>query len=544
MSHYQKNCTKNTIFQTNTFKHYYHSLLHGSQRWFKIIVFLCIGFLGIHSHSVFATAPKEQLTIIALPLPIPENEKKRVERMFLDTVLTHVEYGDSLLIVNSTSLQKIALFEATRKLPNNNKIKLKVYGREFQKLQKALRQGHTSQNGSTMTAGIPSNAIAFFDYTAQLLQQYRGYRRYGIVILGSAIDIFGNNQRAGNGGYALEKGVASDGVLFAQTPFDTRTRKNQLQLPTGEKPFVQWITLQREFQHHQHEQRLTRFYSLYLQELGSRLIGITHSLDSIGMVFNENISIRQYSIDPNEKDKVMLYEFSKNDTLQKQILSSFQKPQHTQQIASSPVQTVELGHDEPETAHTTVQENLDTTRITNIFPKIQEVSLTPPTIQKIQTYLFAPVSKNPPPPPVEQEGQLSIGLQWGRNDCRDCDLDLFIQTLEHEEVSYKHREGRKNGEVFAIHLKDWTSSPYTSQAFETVIFKRSIPYDSIFLAVNFYSGKTKNGRGVNAELRVLTEHGNLYFKRIHIRASQGNRGKEPRTGKHWLKLHLNDVLRG
>lgn len=145
-----------------------------------------------------------------------------------------------------------------------------------------------------------------------------------------------------------------------------------------------------------------------------------------------------------------------------------------------------------------------------------------------------------PPFPNSQYGYVKVGLRWDYNACKnkdtDCDLDLYISPSKFDsEISFKSQESSTFGWYKKLDMNNKNNS------YEIIDLARNpVNIDDSVVYVNFFSGKAP--KGMDIELRVVFND-QVYRKEIHINATTGNRGKEPRTEPNWIKINLGDLLK-
>ncbi len=110
---------------------------------------------------------------------------------------------------------------------------------------------------------------------------------------------------------------------------------------------------------------------------------------------------------------------------------------------------------------------------------------------------------------------LEIGITWA---CA-CDLDLYARPRPGAEVLYFNHQRSPDGSYF----KDYRSNEDVNNAFETIAFKVPVDLRELQVAVNFFSGKAKNG--ARGEIRIAVD-GETYSQPFLIKAREGNGGED------------------
>lgn len=135
---------------------------------------------------------------------------------------------------------------------------------------------------------------------------------------------------------------------------------------------------------------------------------------------------------------------------------------------------------------------------------------------------------------------LTVGLRWS---CAQCDIDLYARKNSTEDWLYYAARRNADGQ----HVKDFTSSPLTSNGYETIEYWAPVNLDKLDLGIAFYSGHAPTGADV--EVRVMIE-GHTYAKTFHIPAIQGEGAgntlallNEGKSSERVLALKLSDVIR-
>lgn len=141
---------------------------------------------------------------------------------------------------------------------------------------------------------------------------------------------------------------------------------------------------------------------------------------------------------------------------------------------------------------------------------------------------------------LRQATNVEVGITW---ECGDCDLDLYSKSAQHATaLSYLNMQ-TPEGQYF----KDWTSSPRTTNRYETLAYSVPVDLTALLVAVNFYNGSSPGG--VHGELRISID-GRIYTKAFHLPASKGNQGaglwqtmtSRRAASEHWLVINLMEVL--
>ncbi len=179
-----------------------------------------------------------------------------------------------------------------------------------------------------------------------------------------------------------------------------------------------------------------------------------------------------------------------------------------------------------------------TVRHTN---KLEMILLRPPVVENEVSIYERPLTSSPLVSELLHEApNVEIGLTW---ECGDCDLDLYVRKEPSSEILWYLNSKTAEGKYF----KDWMRSPSLTNGYETVAYHVPIDLEQLFLAANFYGGKSSSG--VKGELRISLD-GQTYAKSFHLRPSEGNRGRGREetlaTGQavnpHWLVIDPLEVI--
>lgn len=176
-----------------------------------------------------------------------------------------------------------------------------------------------------------------------------------------------------------------------------------------------------------------------------------------------------------------------------------------------------------------------------VSEKMEMIQLRPPSVERRATIYERPLSDAPVPShTLRQAANVEVGITW---ECGGCDLDLYGQsTPQATALSFLNTQ-TPEGQYF----RDWTSSPRSSNGYETLAFQVPVDLNALLLAVNFYNGSSPGG--VKGELRISL-NGQTYAKPFHIAAVGGNGGvgRQQTLGSrravndHWLVINPLEVL--
>jgi len=133
-------------------------------------------------------------------------------------------------------------------------------------------------------------------------------------------------------------------------------------------------------------------------------------------------------------------------------------------------------------------------------------------------------------PPNNTKGILWIGIRWeGR-----CDLDLYSRAEPTSPWLYYGNSRTPEG----FFNKDFTSGTGESQ-YEFIEFTREVETTRIEIAANLYSCDAASPP--EATLRAWFG-GKVFQTPIRFGAKTGNRGAQPMSGPHWVRVDLRKVL--
>lgn len=173
--------------------------------------------------------------------------------------------------------------------------------------------------------------------------------------------------------------------------------------------------------------------------------------------------------------------------------------------------------------------------------KMEMIQLRPPSVERRATIYDRPLSDAPVPShTLRQAANVEVGITW---ECGGCDLDLYGQsTPQATALSFLNTQ-TPEGQYF----RDWTSSPRSSNGYETLAFQVPVNLHALLLAVNFYNGSSPGG--VKGELRI-SMNGHTYAKAFHIVAAggDGGAGRQQTLGSrravndHWLVIDPLQVV--
>lgn len=176
-----------------------------------------------------------------------------------------------------------------------------------------------------------------------------------------------------------------------------------------------------------------------------------------------------------------------------------------------------------------------------ISDKMEMIQLRPPSVERRATIYERPLSDAPvPSQTLRQAANVEVGITW---ECGGCDLDLYGQSTPRATALSFLNTQTPEGQYF----RDWTSSPRSSNGYETLAFQVPVDLHALLLAVNFYNGSSPGG--VKGELRISL-NGQTYAKPFRITAVGGNggAGRQQTLGSrravndHWLVINPLEVL--
>jgi hypothetical protein len=133
-------------------------------------------------------------------------------------------------------------------------------------------------------------------------------------------------------------------------------------------------------------------------------------------------------------------------------------------------------------------------------------------------------------PPNNTKGILWLGIRWTGN----CDLDLYAR---YGTGSWLFFGNTKSADGFFN--KDFTSGTGEAQ-YEFIEFIRAVEIEKIEVAVNLYSCDAASPP--EGTLRAWFE-GKVFQGTIRFGARTGNRGSQPMSGGHWVRVDLPKILR-
>jgi hypothetical protein len=138
-----------------------------------------------------------------------------------------------------------------------------------------------------------------------------------------------------------------------------------------------------------------------------------------------------------------------------------------------------------------------------------------------------PISRTPP---AASKGIAWVGLKWNA----PCDLDLYTRGEASNPwlyyASVRTTEGYFN--------KDYQTGTGDAQ-FEYVAFTREIDLGKAEVAINLYACDA--AAPPEGTVRVWFS-GNVYEAPFRLMARSGNKGAQPMTGPHWLRVDLRKVV--
>lgn len=152
----------------------------------------------------------------------------------------------------------------------------------------------------------------------------------------------------------------------------------------------------------------------------------------------------------------------------------------------------------------------------------------------VKTIYERPVSTAPMPnASTIAANDVELGLTW--SNCATCDLDIYSVPFSGADVLYFDRTQTEQGKL----LKDFQSSPSTTNGFETIIFNVPVDLSKLRIVVNFFRGHAPEG--VNGTLRI-SANGETYAHSFHISATDGHSTTGVENALHTGKSQAPQIL--
>jgi len=132
-------------------------------------------------------------------------------------------------------------------------------------------------------------------------------------------------------------------------------------------------------------------------------------------------------------------------------------------------------------------------------------------------------------PPTSAKGILWAGARWTGG----CDVDLYGRSEPTSSWLYYGSSRTADG----MFNKDFTSGP--GDQYEFIEFTREVEVGKVELLLNLYACDAASPP--EAALRVWIG-GKVFQAPIRFGAKTGNRGAQPMSGPHWVRVDLRKVL--
>jgi len=427
-----------------------------------------------------STALKAEAYTLILP-PISSEADKATVKTTLKVILTDLtKAGDKIIIHDGVANRLIAVVDLPeKKTLRHVKVRAKYARKALAKVAQFLKQSKTPQR--------PSQPSQVFKTFADEVRSLYPNEAFKVIYMGAMLEHDPQSPQTSmlHGRYPNDAHVTVDGYL---SPYGVADRPKGL-----EGTSFHICNRDDRFFNKAHYKAVHRFWGLSIKAQGGELRTFT---DDAGLC-----------LERFKRGSQSVLSFTRDPSQSKPEMRAVKRPAFTQrEEGQNPQDTASLS-----SAHEMPQASLTRAQGGRFLGKDIPLNAQPVAITK---------------------GIVKIGIRWENN----IDLDLYVtpyrgaKTLSYNETISP--EGRFD--------KDWRSAQAAAHAYEFIEFTKSLTLRDIHIAVNFYSGKVRQGaRGV---LRIWVEGQGVWEKPFFIRANKGNGGKRRNKSKHWIKIKTADVL--
>lgn len=436
--------------------------------------------------------------VIGLSPNYSRTDGQTVFKTLLLFVLEGAAPGDELLVYDALQQAPVTRFTLPKQglFTGNPRARAQQLKAEIAQLQQFL----TGERPRPAGAESAVHAPLFLDLAGTQL------RRQGeplhVILIGSPLHLNVEDEA-----FNLEDCFPSDGHLLVsqrESPFGTALKASTL-----EGVIVHQAYLRPCFRNDYHQERVTRFLSLFVQQQKGILstfaadlgLAFQRAKDNVrepcvrAQVDTTDIKVELRHVTPRQ---VPIW-FGPTNVIQKVVEAAAIAPVQgsSSQVNPAPVQLSAA------------------------------VENTPPVSEQVVTSLPAasfPVNSLP--------GKVGIGIMWSQPV--DCDLYVKPSPSAHE-LFYRNtrsREGR--------YYHDYRNAN-VGVDYEYVELNRAVDLSTVSAWINYYKGRTEGVRG----LVVVHHNGRTYHGEYLLAASMGNGGQESQSrsgSRYWTRIDLLKIV--
>lgn len=355
-------------------------------------------------------------------------ERAQIEAL-ISSAFVATKPGDTLSVYNAGSRQRLAYLSVPDNPSyDNQRLKQKTFAGELQAVRPLLE-------GMKSTASAPPSNIGLPQFLREIansaLPTFPG-KQAEVLVVGSAKY---HDEREPQ--FSMIDGYfPSDGHLLAnddQSPFGVANRQGSL---AGVN--VHLCSTDTDWIDDVHRQRVERFWSLYVRQMGGTLASFTPDLKVCAQRFVDKVNetAEQFVVDPTQTKAEML---------------RITRPPGEAASPAEPAPAVPSGDQ-----------------------------------------FMNPGIDIADEPPINIVGPAKIGIRW---PCDACDIDLYARAGPGSDFLYFANQLTKEGR----HNKDWRESPDNEQ-YEYIDFPQPIDLNKLDIYVHFYRGQMAGG--VNGAVRL------------------------------------------
>lgn len=428
-----------------------------------------IAGLGFTAALVVGSTAWADNFVVALPDDYP-GERTEMETLISRASLA-TKPGDSLSVYNATERKRLASIVVPEETGYNNlRLKQNAFGGELRKLAPFLE---------SLDKPAPLSANIFFP---QFLREFANTTLPGLpdksaelLVVGSAKYHDDREPR-----YTMLEGhFPSDGFLATDdtaSPYGASNRRGSL---AGVN--VHFCTTDDDWIDDVHRQRVERFWSLYVRELGGKLATFTNDLNVCTQRFVEKVTAtpEEFAVDPAQTKPEML-----------RIVRSTEREQQSGPAVERNEGAAFMGND-------------------------------------------ATISSQPP---EEQSGPAKIGIRWA---CGACDIDLYARASQQAAFLYFANQVTPEGR----HNKDWRNSPDVENQYEYIDFTTPVDINNLEIYLHFYRGRQEGGAGGVVRLwfngKVYEQPFHIAAARGDRQARK--RPDQIALGDEWVKVNVAEL---
>lgn len=380
--------------------------------------------------------------------------------------------GDTLSIYNAGERQRLSYLSIPQNPSyENQRLKQKTFAGELQAIRPLLERMGGAPEAPPSNIGLPQ---FLREIANSALPTFEG-KQAEVLVVGSA-KYYDDRERQFS---MLDGYFPSDGHLLAnddQSPFGVANRQGSL---AGVN--VHLCSTDTDWIDDVHRQRVERFWSLYVRQMGGTLASFTPDLNVCAQRFvgKVNETSEQFEIDPQQTKAEML--------------------------------RITRPSGEPETPE-------------------------PAPAAPSGDRFMDPGLEIATEPPINIVGPAKIGIRW---PCDACDIDLYARAGPGADFLYFANQLTAEGR----HNKDWRQSPDTEQQYEYIDFTAPIDITKLDLYVHFYRGQKVGG--VNGVVRLWFDgkiyETTFYIPAERGNQKAEKRPDRLRLGEQWVAIDVGKL---